>query len=163
MLDQIQLLQQHVTARIGWRFIDGVAAIVRANWLFPAAPTFGKIGFRQQTPLLFAEPDQATGNFSTIESVPPTIDYALESASEISLIENFSGPQRPPVMAKNRLRGRELTDVRIRGNRFGQHMARWKAVGCQIHRRTENRAERKRAISLVGGKPTVQQRRHQDR
>ena len=52
MLDQIEFLQQHVTARIGRRFIDGVAAIARANWLFPAAPTLGKIGLRQQASLL---------------------------------------------------------------------------------------------------------------
>src|SRR5215510_2551692 len=57
MLDQVQFLQQHVAARIGWRFVDGVVAIARANGLLPAALTSDEIGFGQQPPLLFAEPD----------------------------------------------------------------------------------------------------------
>src|SRR4029450_5129395 len=60
IFDQTQFLQQHVTARIGRRLIDGVAAIARANGLFPAAPPLGQIRCRQQASLRLAESDYST-------------------------------------------------------------------------------------------------------
>src|SRR5215510_14794086 len=103
------------------------------------------------------------GDFSMIKIGLPTIDDILESMTEIFLIENFPGLERSSVAAENRLRCWKLTDEWIRGNRFGQHMARWKAVGREVYGRSKHLGERKGAISFMGRKPTVNQRRHRDR
>src|SRR5262245_7555845 len=102
-------------------------------------------------------------DFSMIEGVLPTIDDILESASEIFLIENFARLKRSSVTAEDRRRGWKLTNEWIRGNRFGKQMARWKAVGREVHGRSKHIGERKGAIFLMGRKPTVNQRRHRDR
>src|SRR5215470_7400453 len=103
------------------------------------------------------------GDFSMIESVLPPIDDILESASEIFLIENFPGLERPAVMAEDRLRGGKLTNQWVRGNRFGKYMARRKAVSREVYGRSKDLSERKGAIFFMGRKPTVNQRRHRDR
>src|SRR5262245_15266740 len=119
MLEQIQFLQKHVPARIGRRFIDGIAAIVGANRFFPAAPTSGQILCCQQASLRFAKADYSTGDLTVIERVGTAIDDRLESSAEVSLIENFPRLQRPPVTAKDCLRRLEFANHWIRGNRFG--------------------------------------------
>ena len=160
--DDVQLLQQDVSAGIGGRLVHRVIAIVGGDRVLPARRAVVQVSHGQQAALFVAEPDDGLANGSPVEDVPTLLRDGRQGPRQVGLPEDVSRPQRlpGPIPREDRPAGGKLAQQRVAGDCRRQVVCNREPVVGQGDGRSEHVGQGQRPVLGMDVQPGVEQTRH---
>ena len=162
-LDQVQLLQQDVTARVWRHLVDPMSMVVDVDGLVPAGVESSQIRFRYQAIVVLAELRHLARDVTLVKGSSSALGYLSQRRAQIPLHQNLSGRQWPAGRLEDRAGKRIGRKVLMLLRQHGcQFVTDRKAALAQINGRSENIAKTPLAESLVRQQPAVDEARNRD-
>ena len=128
--DDVQLLQQDVSAGVGRRFVHRIVAVVSGDRFLPTGRAIVQVRHGEEAALFLAELHDGLADRSSVKHIPTLLGDGRQRARQVSLPENVSRPQRlsGSVPCKNRLAGGKLAQQRVPGYCRRQVMRNRKSI-----------------------------------
>ena len=156
LLDEVQLLEQHVAARVRRHLEDSVPVVVDVDRLLPARLECRQVGGGDQAAVLAAEGGDLLRDGPFVEGGAALLGDTAQGGPEVPLDEKFPGFERPAARLEQK------AGERIGGKPFvlfGEHGCELLADGesalAQVDRRGEHLGETQPSEALVRLEPAV--------
>ena len=158
LLDEVELLQQHVAAGVRRHFPDAVPVVVDVDRLLPARLERPQVRSRDQAAVLAAEGGDLLRQGPFVESGAALPGDAAQGGPEVFLDEKLSGFQRPSPgleeSPRDRVGGKQFV---LFGEHGGELLADREPALAQVDRGGENLGETEPSEALVRLEPAVDQ------